>query len=98
MLNSDMTETDPFAPDYSQGLPTLGLGQESTLAPTTQVVIRMPNIPIMIGAAALIAVSVYVDHVSEKRGSEGGILVAKLMMSAGWLGIPISFLVAEDSR
>lgn len=89
MLNSDMTEADPFAPDYSQGLPTLGLG-ENGLAKKLG-----PNIPIMVGAAVLIFGAAVIRSIYMRKHSYAADVTAEIMGAAGFSCIPISIVVGD---
>lgn len=87
-----VVESDPFGVDYSQGLPTLG--QEPAIAPA-QVVIRAPNIPLVIASIVLVGASLAIDLASLKNGSKAALVTSRVMRTAGLICIPLSFAVGN---
>lgn len=92
--SGDVQEADQFGIDYSQGLPTLGLGQgpEVTTAPA---VMRAPNIPILIGGTTLIIASTILFYVSANKGSVAGVVTADILGTLGMISVPVAFIVGN---
>ena len=94
LIGSEVEQSDPFTPDYSQGLPTLGLGQatDATAAPATM---RYPNVPILIGGAVLIISSTILFYVAASKNSVAGVVTADILGTLGMVAVPVAFITGN---